>query len=70
MDRYELKRIILFWPQIMMQITDKWAFKFASNIWERASNPNWLPTLKQMHFMRALFWEHGEGDEDIELIED
>ena len=70
MDRYELKRIMLSWPKIMMQITDDWAFKFATNIWQRTSNPNWLPTLKQAHFIRALFREHGEGDEDMELIED
>lgn len=69
MDRYELKRIMLFWPEIMMKITDDWALKFATNIWEQTSDPNWLPTLKQAHFIRAFFREHGEDDEDLELIE-
>jgi hypothetical protein len=38
-------------------------------MWERSSNPTWLPTLKQSQWMRELHREINDRDEDVDLIE-
>ena len=70
MDRYELKRIMHCWPKIMGTVTDPWTLTFCSNVWELYSDPKWRPTLKQGHFIRALYREHNEDDGEPDLIED
>jgi len=69
MDRHELKRIMYSWPQIMRTVTSKWAIEFSVNVWERHSDPRWLPTLKQSHFIRVLYREHNDDYGEPELIE-
>ena len=47
MDRYELRHIMWTWPILMRQATDPLVLSFASKMWERRFNPNWLKTLRQ-----------------------
>ena len=53
----------------MGTVTDPWTLNFSANVWELYSDPKWLPTLKQGHFIRALYREHNEDDEVPQLIE-
>tara|TARA_B110000211_G_scaffold126552_1_gene145693 strand:- start:196 stop:360 length:165 start_codon:yes stop_codon:yes gene_type:complete len=53
----------------MRQATDPQVLSFAYQMWEKHSNANWLPTLRQGQWMRALHREITEQDEIIELIE-
>ena len=69
MDRHELRRIMYLWPEIMGTVTDPWTLNFSANVWELYGDPNWLPTLKQGHFIRVLYREHNEDCELPELIE-
>ena len=69
MDRHELKRIMHCWPKIMGTVTDPWTLNFSANVWELYSDPKWLPTLKQGHFIRALYREHNEDYEVPELVD-
>ena len=69
MDRHELKRVMYAWPKIMATVTDPWTLNFSANVWELYSDPKWLPTLKQGHFIRALYREHTEEDDVPELVE-
>ena len=69
MDRYELRHIMWTWPILMRQTTDPNVLNFACQMWEKHSNANWLPTLRQGQWMRALHREITEQDEVIELIE-
>jgi hypothetical protein len=69
MERHELKRIMYSWPKIMATVTDPWTLTFSANVWELYSDPKWLPTLKQGHFIRVLYREHTEDDDEPELVE-
>lgn len=69
MDRHELKRVMYSWPRIMGTITDEWAIEFSANVWERHSDPRWLPTVKQSHFMRMLYREHHDKNGESKLVE-
>jgi hypothetical protein len=69
MDRHELKRVLYAWPEIMATVTDPWSLNFSANVWELYSDPKWLPTLKQSHFIRTLYPEHTEDDDEPELVE-
>ena len=53
----------------MGTVTDPWTLNFSANVWELYGDPNWLRTLKQGHFIRALYREHNEDDEVPELVE-
>ena len=70
MDRYELRHIMWTWPILMRQATDPQVLIFASQMWEKHFNPNWLPTLRQGQWMRSLHLDITEQDEVLELIED
>ena len=69
MDRHELKRVMYAWPEIMATVTDPWSLNFSANVWELYSDPKWLPTLKQGHFIRTLYREHTGDDDEPELVE-
>ena len=67
----ELKHLITNWPYVMRQVTDDWARRFAYDIWEKAANPYWCPTLKQAHVMQKMVRELARActDETVILIE-
>ena len=69
MKRPELRRIMKSWPLIFSQASDPTVQSFALNMWERASNPMWLPSLKQSQWMRELHREINDRDEVADLIE-
>ena len=39
MDRAELRKTMKTWPYIMRQVTDPWALRFISTIWEKSADP-------------------------------
>ena len=70
MDRLELNRMMKLWPKIMREVSNPWAKRFSADVWERHSDPVWLPTLKQAHFIRILYIEFIGKDEEVYLVED
>ena len=46
-------------------------WRFAYEIWEKAANPYWCPTLKQAHVMQKMVRELARActDETVILIE-
>lgn len=69
MKRSELRRIMKSWPLIFSQASDPAVQSFALNMWERSSNPIWLPSLKQSQWMRELHREINDRNEVADLIE-
>ena len=70
MDQHELKRMMCLWPTIMREVSNPWVKRFTADIWERHSDPRWLPTLKQAHSIRVLCIECIARDEEVILVED
>ena len=68
MDRAELRKTIKAWPYIMRQVTDPWALRFISTIWEKSADPFWLPTLKQSQYVRLFLRENNYERGTIDLI--
>ena len=69
MDRHELNRVMSLWPKIMREVSNPWAKRFAADVWERHSDPRWLPTPNQIHFIRLFYIECIARDEEIILVE-
>ena len=69
MDRAELRKMMKAWPFIMRQVTDPWALRFVSTIWEKSADPFWRPTLKQSHYIRLFLRENTDKWGTNELIE-
>jgi hypothetical protein len=65
----DLRLMMDAWPKVLRVASDPWAKEFAASIWEKAGNPRWVPTGRQLHVMRAMLRQLSENEDDPNLIE-
>ena len=55
MDRAELRKTMKAWPYIMQHVTDPWALKFISTIWEKSADPFLVTHIERIPLYAAVF---------------
>ena len=65
----EIRRMMDAWPNVLRVVTDPWAREFAASVWEKAGDPRWMPSGRQLGVMRAMLRELDKTGDDPVLIE-
>ena len=65
----EIRLMMDAWPNVLRVVTDPWAREFAASVWEKAGNPRWVPTGRQLGVMRAMLRQLAATEDGPVLIE-